>query len=83
MQRMKDNQEARGPTAEEFQHVAKQMLDDARAQFLRAGFNRRPVLSMDNARIHTSARLSEVGISFKNNRKLPARSPDLHRVSDD
>lgn len=40
----------------------------------------RPILSFDNDKIHTSASLAEGGIDRGVVLKLPARSPDLHRV---
>ena len=80
MQRKSDGKPARGCTAAEFGYVAKNILDEASRKFNAAGIKQRPVLSMDNDRIHTSARLADMGIPSRYRLKLPPYSPDLHRV---
>jgi hypothetical protein len=80
MQRVKDKKPARGCTAAEFQFVAKHFMDEARQKFHAASFKCKPLLSMDNDKIHTSAKLAAVGISKESLVELPPYSPDLHRV---
>jgi hypothetical protein len=79
MQR-KDGRPARGCTSEEFRVVAKAILDEARRKFKQHGIKTRPVLSMDNDSVHTSAKLAAVGVDSRVLLPLPPHSPDLHRV---
>ena len=77
-----DGRPAEGPTAEEFRDVM-QVIKTKMERIARrypASFPDGVLYSFDNPPIHTSADLTSIGIEDVHRVRLPARSPDFHKV---
>jgi len=66
--------------AEEFAAVIKVLALEAKRRLSLAGVQGAPILSFDNASIHTAQRSEPLLPPGTTQHKLPARSPDLHKV---
>lgn len=75
-----EGEKRKAPDAAEFADVIKVLALEAERRLRAAGVRGAPIMSFDNASIHTAQRSEPLLPAGTTQHKLPARSPDLHKV---